>query len=653
MSKASASPASVSTSTVQLAVLFAYNGTGFKGFERSIPVGPTVEGDILSALAKLTGQDDPSKKVTSAHIPTPDELNRVLPESIRVFKVSHFQSGFSARRSCDARTYEYLVPTYVFLPPPPETGYAYNFQPDMTREELDLLYPDPALAGGPTGGLFTTIKRNKRKSQLPPSSTTRATPGTPTAPLSIAVPNMERSGSNGMLSPTTMEALPSPPASPRPIPGATNQNIEAQFAMSPGATPSNRFSKFMGNMIRGHRNDDATPVHQSNSNLYFGSSPPAHINTTEAAATTTIQQNIPTSPKSSRRRSQYGTRSRSAPATSRKTDEAALLAEQLQDEEINVLSNALYNHGRIGESESDFKSRRDRQKSPIRSAFNKITGNRERDAGNISPGFVDPRFNNGYFGRKDPFLDHDQDEENTTPTYHDPLNLPLPTDEELESKQEFRISQGQMQMLKYILGMYRGTHNFHNFIPGATHEDKRCYIRILNIECCDPEIHFGMEWIRIKVQSKAFARYQIRRMIALAIQAIRTNTPRNVVSNSFGIQVMTIPESPAIGLIFDEPFYLAYNNQVSSPSYRIAFDQVSDVVEDFRRDSIHEAVYKSELKYMHFDAWLRSVDRYAFLYQHYLNPRGLVLPQTAYVRTSSADDDVSSLIAAQPLPPPV
>ena len=44
-------------------------------------------------------------------IPSPDALNAILPESIRVFKiVQKLPEHFSARRSCDTRTYEYLIP---------------------------------------------------------------------------------------------------------------------------------------------------------------------------------------------------------------------------------------------------------------------------------------------------------------------------------------------------------------------------------------------------------------------------------------------------------------------------------------------------------------------------------------------------------------
>ncbi|KAJ3114856.1 tRNA pseudouridine synthase 1 [Phlyctochytrium bullatum] len=575
MSSSKKSSSRSGVSTIRLAVLFGYNGSNYRGFER-LNNAATIEGELLNALAKLTGQDDPSKKVTSAHIPSVEELNEVLPSAIRVFAVKRFDEGFSARRSCDARTYEYLIPTYAFSTPPPQTGYAHPFQPDMTREELDALYPDPA--AGPTGRLFTTLKRNKRKS------------GVPTGSRSVGY----------LASSPGEEPLPSPPASPR--------DDGTQYPASPGQ--GGVLSKFMTTVRRRDNHGDASAIGASTSNLFFGGN-----NSSGSSSSAT------------RRRSQLP-RSRSLPAPMHRTSEDSETAHQqllVDDHDPN---------------EESLNAVRRRHQSPVR-------------ANPVATTFNDPRFGIGTFRRRDPFIDDAEDEDNPAPAYYDPLDLPLPTEEMLSVKRNYRISGNEMKMLKYILGMYRGTHNFHNFIPNAEHDDKRCYIRILNIEpsavkqCSDPEIHFGMEWIRIKVQSKAFARFQIRRMIALAILVIRTNTPRNAVSNSFGVQSMSIPEAPATALIFDEPFYMEYNKAVPDKASRVSFKDSREAVEEFRQQAIHNAIYRSEEEYMHFDAWLRSIDRYAFLYHHYLNPRGIVLPQSSFVRTGNEDDD-DAILRAKP-----
>ena len=68
------------------------------------------------------------------------------------------------------------------------------------------------------------------------------------------------------------------------------------------------------------------------------------------------------------------------------------------------------------------------------------------------------------------------------PTYHEPINIPDPTEEELSVLRQSRITPKAFEALKRLIGLFQGTHNFHNYVPGAKYEDPRCYIRILEAE---------------------------------------------------------------------------------------------------------------------------------------------------------------------------
>jgi tRNA pseudouridine(38-40) synthase len=217
------------------------------------------------------------------------------------------------------------------------------------------------------------------------------------------------------------------------------------------------------------------------------------------------------------------------------------------------------------------------------------------------------------------------EEESTEPRFFDPIMIPYLTEERKSIMRRYRATPAQLDMLNNIIGIYKGTHNWHNFIPGASQQDQRCYMRVINMDCAAPEVHFGMEWIRVKVQAKAFARYQFRKMMALAIFVIRTNTPRSVIANSFGVSKIDIPEAPASGLILEQPFYDEYNNNSHA---NISFDDDKTPIERFRKSQVHDKIYRDEEDMMHFGEWLRSVDTYAFLYTHYLNQRGIIRAQT-------------------------
>ena len=47
------------------------------------------------------------------------KVNSFLPDQIRVFGFVRTINSFNAKVLCDSRVYEYLLPTYVFLPRPP------------------------------------------------------------------------------------------------------------------------------------------------------------------------------------------------------------------------------------------------------------------------------------------------------------------------------------------------------------------------------------------------------------------------------------------------------------------------------------------------------------------------------------------------------
>ncbi|KAI8621008.1 pseudouridine synthase [Chytriomyces sp. MP71] len=403
----------------------------------------------------------------NARIPSVEALNAVLPESVRIFKiVAPTGEGFSARRSCEARTYEYLIPTYAFMAPQRETGFDLQLEAHVSKDDLDNMYPDADPESDRSGrsSLFTTLKRQLSRSRS--------------------------RGRNSTLGRTS------------------SSNPEIAHAV---ATPE--------------------PVEQEKTG-FFGSL--------------------------GRKKSLSRTNSGRRPSWVAGDDSS-------QSSAANLLGTGA-------------------NKAPT--------------------------------------------PEDSIPQFFDPISLPHRNPEKLRS---YRITEEQLDMVRTIVAIFRGTHNWHNYVPGADADDQRCFMRIINIESGSPELHGGMEWIRVKAQTKAMARYQFRRMMALMILVVRTNTPRSLIANSFGINKIEIPNAPALGLIFHQPAYAAYNESTRAGT-QINFDEEKQRVESFRRNIIHEQIYAEERESLYFEEWLRGIDQTAFLYKHYLNARGLISPQNAYLR---------------------
>jgi tRNA pseudouridine38-40 synthase len=117
-------------------LVLTYDGTEFHGWQVQ-PDCATVQGQLRHALARLTGEDVLPQgagrtdagvhalgQVASFELaaPIPEAnfvraLNRILPSSIRVLSAARVSSGFHARHSAEAKTYEYRIFRKEICPP--------------------------------------------------------------------------------------------------------------------------------------------------------------------------------------------------------------------------------------------------------------------------------------------------------------------------------------------------------------------------------------------------------------------------------------------------------------------------------------------------------------------------------------------------------
>ncbi|KAL8940280.1 MAG: hypothetical protein Q9216_002892 [Gyalolechia sp. 2 TL-2023] len=131
----------------KVAVMMGYSGSGYKGMQINNEE-KTIEGDLFKALVAAgaiskANADDPKKSslVRCARtdrgvhaagnvislkmiLEDPDiiaKINEHLSPQIRVWGAEQTNGSFSAYQLCDSRIYEYLIPTYCFLPPHPES----------------------------------------------------------------------------------------------------------------------------------------------------------------------------------------------------------------------------------------------------------------------------------------------------------------------------------------------------------------------------------------------------------------------------------------------------------------------------------------------------------------------------------------------------
>ncbi|CAL8581024.1 tRNA pseudouridine synthase 1, variant 2 [Xanthoria parietina] len=147
----------------KVAVMLGYSGSGYKGMQLNHHE-KTIEGDLFSAFVAAgaiskANADDPKKSslvrcartdrgvhaagnVISLKMIIEDpaiveKINEKLSSQIRVWGIERTNGSFSAYQLCDSRVYEYLIPTYCFLPPHPESFLGKEL-PKLAEEAEDL-----------------------------------------------------------------------------------------------------------------------------------------------------------------------------------------------------------------------------------------------------------------------------------------------------------------------------------------------------------------------------------------------------------------------------------------------------------------------------------------------------------------------------------
>lgn len=146
------------------ALLLSYSGKDYKGMQRN-PGVKTIEEDLIQALfaaeaiteemrdnlGKLgfqrcartdKGVSAARQLVSLKMVPQIEmvaSVNSHLPEEIRVMSLFRTTKGFNSKDWCNARTYEYLIPTYAFAGNFKELSREYRMSPDAVARVGKLL----------------------------------------------------------------------------------------------------------------------------------------------------------------------------------------------------------------------------------------------------------------------------------------------------------------------------------------------------------------------------------------------------------------------------------------------------------------------------------------------------------------------------------
>ena len=146
------------------ALLFSYSGANYYGLQWNGDI-PTIEKELIKALkqAKLIPEsvDHPSKLdfqrcartdkgvsaagnlisllINNEQEDIPKRINECLPEDMRVIDAIRCTQRFNSKNFCSARSYSYLMPSFVFAPIEEKIDASYRL-PEERRSEANELF---------------------------------------------------------------------------------------------------------------------------------------------------------------------------------------------------------------------------------------------------------------------------------------------------------------------------------------------------------------------------------------------------------------------------------------------------------------------------------------------------------------------------------
>ncbi|CAL8109677.1 unnamed protein product [Orchesella dallaii] len=149
---------------IKAAILLSYNGQGYFGMQMQNNGTRTIENDLMKAFheagfvseegfqkpqsirfqraARTDKNVSAARQIISLKVPKhfdPDDVNKHLPDQIRVMDFRRVTHGFDAKIACCARTYMYMIPTFAFVPLEKEVTESYRITPEVLESVRDKL----------------------------------------------------------------------------------------------------------------------------------------------------------------------------------------------------------------------------------------------------------------------------------------------------------------------------------------------------------------------------------------------------------------------------------------------------------------------------------------------------------------------------------
>ncbi|CDS82020.1 related to PUS1-pseudouridine synthase 1 [Sporisorium scitamineum] len=235
---------------------------------------------------------------------------------------------------------------------------------------------------------------------------------------------------------------------------------------------------------------------------------------------------------------------------------------------------------------------------------------------------------------------------------------------DMSAKKAFRLPATTLMRIRSIFARYHGSHNFHNFTVGKEFRDRSCQRFMKKLTISEPKVIGETEWVSIKFHGQSFMLHQIRKMIGLLVLIGRTGAGKGLVEECFGPARVHIPKAPGLGLLLEQPIFDAYNSRIRNNNDKIgklirkksssaekeeeggerdagrnstledelresiSYSSHSGEMEKFKQQWIYDRIHSTEQETYEFGKWLNYLDVFQGPDFEFLNPKGVIPPQS-------------------------
>ena len=180
---------------------------------------------------------------------------------------------------------------------------------------------------------------------------------------------------------------------------------------------------------------------------------------------------------------------------------------------------------------------------------------------------------------------------------------------------KYRMSPETMAQVNKLLGMYKGTHNFHNFTSGKRPGDPSCMRYIIDFACEPPQVREEIEYAALCVKGQSFMLHQIRKMIGLVIAVMRGYAKEEIIERSLQKEKLNIPRAPGLYLILDNVHFERYNRKFGEDGVHkpLEWSAAEERIREFKDSVIYLHIHRTELHSSPMAEWLASLNIHDFV----------------------------------------